>query len=169
MIDNKSLIKLLNTNNFKYKLYTHAPLVTVEDSKKMRGKIKGGHTKNLFLKNKKNNFYLITCLENSLVDLKLLRKNLNLGNISFAGEKYLSELLNVKPGAVTPFGLLNDINHRVKFFFDIQLNDFNSFNFHPLINTATVNIKKEVFYNFFKTNYISITLLNLETYETKNV
>ena len=169
MIDNKSLIKLLDTNNFKYKLYTHAPLVTVEDSKKMRGKIKGGHTKNLFLKNKKNNFYLITCLENSLVDLKLLRKNLNLGNISFAGEKYLSELLNVKPGAVTPFGLLNDINHRVKFFFDIQLNDFDSFNFHPLINTATVNIKKEVFYNFFKTNYISITLLNLETYETKNV
>ena len=81
----------------------------------------------------------------------------------------MSELLNVKPGAVTPFGLLNDINHRVKFFFDIQLNDFDSFNFHPLINTATVNIKKEVFYNFFKTNYISITLLNLETYETKNV
>ena len=169
MIDNKSLIKLLNTNNFKYKLYTHAPLVTVEDSKKMRGKIKGGHTKNLFLKNKKNNFYLITCLENSLVDLKLLRKKLNLGSISFAGEKYLNELLNVKPGAVTPFGLLNDINRRIKFFLDIQLNDFDSFNFHPLINTATVNIKKEVFYNFFKTNYISITLLNLETYETKNV
>ena len=169
MIDNKSLIKLLNTNNFKYKLYTHAPLVTVEDSKKMRGKIKGGHTKNLYLKNKKNNFYLITCLENSLVDLKLLRKNLNLGNISFAGEKYLSELLNVKPGAVTPFGLLNDINRRIKFFLDIKLNDFDSFNFHPLINTATVNIKKEVFYNFFKTNYISITLLNLETFETKNV
>ena len=58
MIDNKSLIKLLNTNNFKYKLYTHAPLVTVEDSKKMRGKIKGGHTKNLFLKNK-SSFFLI--------------------------------------------------------------------------------------------------------------
>ena len=169
MIDNKSLIKLLNTNNFKYKLYTHAPLVTVEDSKKMRGKIKGGHTKNLFLKNKKNNFYLITCLENSLVDLKLLRKNLNLGNISFAGEKYLSELLNVKPGAVTPFGLLNDINRRIKFFLDIQLNDFDSFNFHPLVNTATINIKREDFYNFFKINNIEINFINFETYNIRGI
>ena len=169
MIDNKSLIKLLDTNKFKYKLYTHAPLVTVEDSKKMRGKIKGEHTKNLFLKNKKNNFYLITCLENSLVDLKLLRKKLNLGSVSFAGEKYLNELLNVKPGAVTPFGLLNDTHRKIKFYIDIKLNDFDSFNFHPFVNTATLNIKKKDFYNFFIDNDININLLNLDTFKIKNV
>ena len=115
MIDKESLIKLLDKNNCQYKLYNHPPLVTVEDSVNMRGKINGGHTKNLFLKNKKNNFFLITCLENTVVDLKLLQKNLNLGNLSFAGKKYLKELLNVNPGAVTPFGLLNDVNHKIKF------------------------------------------------------
>ena len=97
MIDKKSLIKLLDKNNCHYKLYNHPPLVTVKDSINMRGKINGGHTKNLFLKNKKNNFFLITCLENTMVDLKLLQKNLNLGNLSFAGAKYLKELLNVNP------------------------------------------------------------------------
>ena len=70
MIDKESLIKLLDKNNCQYKLYNHPPLVTVKDSVNMRGKIKGGHTKNLFLKNKKNNFFLITCLENTIVNLK---------------------------------------------------------------------------------------------------
>ena len=168
MIDKKSLIKLLNTHNLKYKLYTHPPLFTVEDSKNMRGKIDGAHTKNLFLRNKKDYFFLITCLENTLVDLKLLRKNLNLGNVSFAGEKYLNELLNVSPGAVTPFGLLNDTNRKIKFYIDIKLNDFDSFNFHPLVNTATLNIKKKDFYNFFIDNDININLLNLDTFEIKN-
>ena len=168
MIDKKSLIKLLDKNNCQYKLYNHPPLVTVNDSVNMRGKINGGHTKNLFLKNKKNNFFLITCLENTMVDLKLLQKNLNLGNLSFAGEKYLKELLNVNPGAVTPFGLLNDINYQIKFFFDINLNNFEIFNFHPLVNTSTVSIKKEDFFNFFKINNICIYLLNLKTFEIKN-
>ena len=168
MIDKKSLIKLLDKNNCQYKLYNHPPLVTVKDSVNMRGKINGGHTKNLFLKNKKNNFFLITCLENTMVDLKLLQKNLNLGNLSFAGEKYLKELLNVNPGAVTPFGLLNDINHQIKFFFDINLNNFEIFNFHPLVNTNTVSIKKEDFFNFFNIYNICIYLLNLKTFEIKN-
>ena len=140
MIDKKSLIKLLDKNNCQYKLYNHPPLVTVNDSVNMRGKINGGHTKNLFLKNKKNNFFLITCLESTLIDLKFLQKKLNLGNLSFAGEKYLKELLSVNPGAVTPFGLLNDINHQIKFFFDINLNNFEIFNFHPLVNTNYILI-----------------------------
>tara|TARA_B100001964_G_C13926961_1_gene462733 strand:+ start:134 stop:646 length:513 start_codon:yes stop_codon:yes gene_type:complete len=168
MIDKESLIKLLDKNNCQYKLYSHPPLVTVEDSVNMRGKINGGHTKNLFLKNKKNNFILITCLENTVVDLKLLQKNLNLGNLSFADEKYLKELLNVNPGAVTPFGLLNDVNHKIKFFFDINLNNFETFNFHPLVNTNTVSIKKEDFFNIFNINNICIYLLNLKTCEIKN-
>ena len=103
-----------------------------------------------------------------MVDLKLLQKNLNLGNLSFAGEKYLKELLNVNPGAVTPFGLLNDINHKIKFFFDINLNNFEIFNFHPLVNTSTISIKKEDFFNFFNINNICIYLLNLTTFEIKN-
>ena len=116
------------------------------------------------MKNKKNKFYLFSCLESTEINLKTLKQNLNLGNISFASEKYLNELLNVKPGAVTPFGLLNDKEKKIMFFFDYKLNSFNSFNFHPLVNTATVNIQKNDFYDFFKKNNIKINYINFETY-----
>ena len=77
--------------------------------------------------------------------------------------------MNVNPGSVTPFGLLNDFDFQIKFFFDIKLNEYNSFNFHPLVNTSTINIDKNDFYSFFLNNNINITLLNLNTFETKNV
>ena len=166
MIDDKLLIKLLDKNNINHILYKHPPLFTVDDSRKLRGNIKGGHTKNLFLKNKKNNFFLFSCLESTMIDLKLLKQRLNLSTISFAGEKYLHELLGVKPGAVTPFGLLNDNEKKVKFFLDLKLNEFNSINFHPLVNTATINIKRDALYNFFKINDIVIHFINFETYKT---
>ena len=169
MINSKSLTKLLDENKINYKLYLHPPLFTVDDSKQLRGKIDGAYTKNLFLKNKKDNFFLLSCLENTKIDLKSLSKKIKLGNLSFANEKFLYKFLKVEPGSVTPFGLLNDSKNEIKFYLDLKLNDFNSFNFHPLINTATINIKKNDFYNFFKINNININLINLITYDTKKI
>ena len=169
MIGYKSLLKLLDKKNINYSLYKHPPLFTVDDSKKLRDNIKGAHTKNLFLKTKKNNFYLFSCLESTKIDLKLLKQRMNLNSLSFAGDKYLHELLNVKSGAVTPFGLLNDNEKKINFFLDLKLNDFDSFNFHPLINTATINIKREDFYNFFKINNIEINFINFETYNIHGI
>jgi len=166
MINNKSLLELLIKHKINHILYVHPPLFTVDESKKYRGKINGAHTKNLFLKNKKNNFYLFSCIESTKVDLKLLKQNLNLGNISFAGEQYLQNMLGVKPGAVTPFGLLNDKEKKVKFYLDEKLNDFDNFNFHPLVNTETVSIKRLDFFNFFRVNKIDINLINFETYKS---
>ena len=169
MINHKSLIKLLDEKKINFTLYNHPPLFTVEDSKKLRGNIEGAHTKNLFLKTKKKKFYLFSCLESTKINLKLLRQQMNLNNLSFAGEKYLNELLNVKPGAVTPFGLLNDSEKKIIFFLDLKLNNFNSFNFHPLVNTVTINIKKDDFYNLLKINNIVVHLFNFETYNTYDI
>jgi len=166
MINKDTLIILLKEKKINYTLYKHPPLFSVADSKRLRGDINGAHTKNLFLKNKKNNFYLFSCLESTIIDLRILKNKLNLGNISFAGEKHLLQLLNIKPGSVTPFGLLNDSERKIKFFIDRRLNDFNSFNFHPLINTATININKNDFYIFFKINNIIINLIDFDTYDT---
>tara|TARA_Y100000590_G_C15359604_1_gene878392 strand:- start:265 stop:777 length:513 start_codon:yes stop_codon:yes gene_type:complete len=169
MINSLSLKDILDENNIKYSTFVHPALYTVDDSKKMRGKIDGAHTKNLFLKNKKNEFFLFSCLESSRIELKLLKKNLNLGNISFAKEEYLNNLLGVKPGSVTPFGLLNDLEKKIKFFFDSKLEKYQSFNFHPLINTETINIKKNDFYNLFKIYNITINLINFETYGSDGI
>ena len=99
-MNKEELLKIFSKLSISFDLHEHAPLSTVEESKKLRGEIEGAHTKNLFLKNKKNNYFLFTCLESTLVDLKKLRKSLDLGNISFAKEESLMNLLGLKPGPV---------------------------------------------------------------------
>ena len=168
MIDKESLIKLLDKNNCQYKLYSHPPLITVKDSVKMRGKINGGHTKNLFLKNKKNNFFLFSCQESTIVDLKLLKKALNLGNISFARDLYLKNILGVKPGSVTPFGLINDQNNNIKFFLDKKILYHKKVNFHPLVNTSTVSLDTKDFLLFMKKNNKLVNIFNFDNYTIEN-
>ena len=141
MLNEKTLIKMLNKSGYSYNLYKHKALFSVEESIQKRDQISGVHTKNLFLKNKKNKFFLFSCIESTKLELKKLSKNLNIGNISFANEEYLFKLLGVKPGSVTPFGLLNDKDDQVKFYFDKNFLSEKTINFHPLVNTATINMK----------------------------
>ena len=115
MLTPNELIKLLDVKGYDYDFHEHNALFTVEDSNKLRGEIKGLHSKNLFLKNKKNKFFLISCEEFTDINLKNISKSLGLGNTSFAKEQHLNSLLGIKPGSVTPFSLLNDINNEVDF------------------------------------------------------
>jgi Ala-tRNA(Pro) deacylase len=148
MYNSLELINLLKTEKYNIEVHQHDALYTVEDSKKLRGKISGAHTKNLFLKNKKNKFYLLACEEAEKVDLKKISKSLELGNISFAKEEYLAQYLNIKPGSVSPFALLNDEGREVDFYLEQNLYESKFVNFHPLINTLTVTIETEKFIEF---------------------
>ena len=100
MYNSFELIELLKKENYNITVHQHDALFTVRDSKKLRGKIEGAHSKNLFLKNKKNEFFLLSCEENDRFDLKNISKLLNLRNISFAKEEYLDQYLKIKPGSV---------------------------------------------------------------------
>ena len=164
MLTKTNLFELLSIKNKDFQIHDHDPLFTVEDSENLRGEIKGAHTKNLFLKNKKNNFFLFSCLENTNIDLKKLNKKLSLGNISFAKEKYLEEMLNVRPGAVTPYGLLNDTENKIKFFLDNKILSFEYVNFHPLDNRFTISILTTDFVNFFKKNSIFANIVDFDNY-----
>ena len=117
-----------------------------------RQEIRGAHTKNLFLKNKKNNFFLFSCDENAKVDLKLFSKSIDAKNLSFANAEYLEKFLGIKPGSVSPFALLNDKDNVVRFYFDERLFNSEIINFHPLINTTTISIKTSEFINFLLEN-----------------
>ena len=168
-LDKKTLLNILEEKKIPYKMYNHEPLYTVEDSFMKRGQIDGAHTKNLFLKNKKNNFYLFSCLESTSVDLKNLRKKLEMGNISFAKKEYLKEMLGVLPGAVTPFGLLNDTNEEIKFYLDKKLLLYDKINFHPLENTSTVSLITKDFIYFMKMNNKLVNIYNFDNYSTENI
>ncbi|MBN9232794.1 MULTISPECIES: prolyl-tRNA synthetase associated domain-containing protein [Phyllobacteriaceae] len=119
----------------------HAPLFTVADSQALRGEIAGGHTKNLFLKDKKDNFFLVTVDEEAEVDLKQIHQLIGASSrVSFGKPEMLMELLGVVPGAVTVFGLINDGENRVKIVLDEALMENSVINAHPLTNEATTSI-----------------------------
>ncbi|TPM05007.1 prolyl-tRNA synthetase associated domain-containing protein [Mesorhizobium sp. B2-3-10] len=119
----------------------HPPLYTVADSQALRGEIAGGHTKNLFLKDKKDNFFLVTVGEDAVVDLKQIHQLIGAASrVSFGKPEMLMELLGVTPGAVTVFGIVNDRENRVKLVLDKDLMDHSVINAHPLTNEATTSI-----------------------------
>ena len=152
MYNSLELIELLKKRKYAIKVHQHDALFTVEDSKKLRGKIDGAHSKNLFLKNKKNKFFLLTCEEADKIDLKRISKSLKLGNTSFAKEEYLDKYLNIKPGSVSPFALLNNEDGQVDFYLEQTLYESKFVNFHPLVNTSTITIETKKFIEFMIEN-----------------
>ena len=162
--DKDKLLELLNKKKISFKLHNHPALFTVEDSEKNRGRINGMHSKNLFLKNKKNIFYLFSCHENQNIDLKKLAKSANLGNISFANKDRLFDILGVKPGSVSPFGLLNDSHSTVNFFLDKKIYDADLINFHPLLNTSTITLKVADLIAILLENNKKVNVFDFDTY-----
>jgi Ala-tRNA(Pro) deacylase len=122
----------------------HPPLFTVEQSRSLRGAIPGGHTKNLFLKDKKGALYLVTALEEAVIELKSLHRGLRAqGRFSFGSPDLMRETLGVEPGAVTPFAALNDTAGRITVVLDRELMTHDVINAHPLVNTMTTSIKPD--------------------------
>ena len=129
----------------------HPPLFTVEDSQALRGDIPGGHTKNLFLKDKKGNIFLVVVEEETRVDLKSLHQPLGAASrLSFGSAELLEEVLGVKPGAVTAFGPVNDTGGRVTVVLDEELMAHETVNCHPLVNTATTAIRSADLIRFLR-------------------
>ena len=164
MLTKTDLFDLLGVKNLDFQIHNHDPLFTVEDSTNLRGIIEGAHTKNLFLKNKKNNFFLFSCDENAKIDIKRLSKSIDAKNLSFANAGYLEQFLGIKPGSVSPFALLNDKNNLVSFYLDEKLFRSEMINFHPLINTTTISIKTSEFINFLLENNKKIHIFSLDSY-----
>ena len=120
---------------------THPPLFTVEESQALRGEIEGAHTKNLFLKDKKDALFLVVAPEEAEIDLRHLHHKIGAsGRLSFGKPELLLETLGVAPGAVTAFGLINDAARRVRPILEKGLMEAEVVNCHPLTNTATTSI-----------------------------
>ena len=130
---------------------THPPLFTVEQSRGMRGKIPGGHTKNLFLRDKKGALFLVTTLEDAVIELKSLHRRLAAsGRFSFGSADLLLETLGVAPGAVTPLAAINDTAGRVTVVLDSGLMEHAIINCHPLANTMTTSMARDDLVRFLE-------------------
>jgi Ala-tRNA(Pro) deacylase len=130
---------------------THRAVFTVDESQSLRGTIPGAHTKNLFLKDKKNALFLVVARENATIDLKRLHTRIGAsGRLSFGRAELLMEVLGVTPGAVTAFGVINDRAGRITVILDAPLASSAIVNCHPLVNTATTSIPGPDLLAFFR-------------------
>src|SRR3569833_568750 len=138
------LFAALDALSIKHATIKHPPLFTVEQSRELCGQIPGGHTKNLFLRDKKGALFLVVALENAVIDLKGLHRVLGAsGRFSFGSADLLREVWGVAPGSVTPFGAISDTEHRVTVVLDAPMMEHALLNYHPLVNTMTTAIARD--------------------------
>ena len=145
------LFAALDALGIPHRTVKHPPLFTVEQSQALRGQIPGGHTKNLFLRDKKSALYLVVALEDAQIDLKGLHRVLGAsGRFSFGSADLLGEVWGVVPGAVTPFGAINDTETRVTVVLDAAMMEHKTLNYHPLVNTMTTAIGRDDLVKFLE-------------------
>lgn len=136
----EDLLLYLDDLGIETSTMTHPAVHTVEEAKTHRHGLIGAHSKNLFLRDKKGKMFLLTALEDRKIDLKSLRDVLGVRSLSFGSPERLQKYIGVTPGSVTPFGVINDRDNAVTMVLDRGLMDFETLNFHPLINTRTTSI-----------------------------
>lgn len=134
------LFRRLSELGIETTTHEHPPVMTVEESKILHERISGWHSKNLFLKDAKGQFWLVVAEAMRPIDLKALPEAIGSKRLSFGSAERLTEVLGVKPGSVTPFALINDERRQVNVVLDRSVMDSEVANFHPLENTATTSI-----------------------------
>jgi Ala-tRNA(Pro) deacylase len=144
----EQLFMKLDALGIAHRTVAHPPVFTVEEAKALRGALPGAHIKNLFLRNKKQEMWLVVALEDRAVDLKRLGDALGAGRLSFGSPERLARHLGVAPGSVTPLALVNDAAHLVRLALDRGIGS-DLVNAHPLVNTMTTALSAPDLMRFF--------------------
>ncbi len=160
------LMAMLDRLRIETTRHAHPPLHSVEESRALRGDMPGGHSKNLFLKDKKGDFTLVSCLEDRAVRIKDVARAAGARPPSFAKPEDLWDRLGVRPGSVTPFALMNDADRAVRLVLDQGLLAHDVVNFHPLHNEATLAISPADLMRFFTATGHDPVILDFDALET---
>lgn len=138
------LLSYLEANGITAKTFEHPPVHTVEESRDLRGNIPGSHTKNLFLRDGKKNYFLFVTDEDTAVNLKSLSRKIGAkGGLSFGSPDALMDLLGILPGSVSVLAAINDKEKKVTVVLDEQLLQASTINCHPLTNTRTTSLSRD--------------------------
>ena len=136
------LIAFLDELGVEHRTLDHPAVFRVGEGDEIKAAMPGAHTKNLFLKDARDQLWLISARGHTQIDLKRLPPVIGSGRLSFGNAALMEETLGVTPGSVTAFGLINDTDKRVRFVLDAALADAEAVNFHPLTNTATTGVSQ---------------------------
>ncbi|MDP4281623.1 MAG: prolyl-tRNA synthetase associated domain-containing protein [Bacteroidota bacterium] len=165
-----NLYKILEKLDIPFDYYEHPPVPTVQEARKYWKDIEATHCKNLFFRNHKGDCHYLVIIEYSH-DLKIhdLEQLLHQGKLSFASEQRMMKYLGLKPGSVSPFGLIYDTGHHVHLFLDENLRKSKRISFHPCINTASIVIQFSDFEKFLAWTGNSYEYLRLYDYPLSNL
>ncbi|HET8996581.1 MAG TPA: prolyl-tRNA synthetase associated domain-containing protein [Acetobacteraceae bacterium] len=144
------LFALFDRLGIAHSTVTHPPFFTVEEGRPWHDKIPGLHCKNLFIKDRKGGIWLVVMPANKRANLGRLDKTLQAPRFSFARPELLQEVLELTPGSVTPFGLINDHQRRVTVILDQDMLDAEQVNFHPLHNAASTTLRSADLLRFIR-------------------
>ncbi|MHA7899488.1 MAG: prolyl-tRNA synthetase associated domain-containing protein [Henriciella sp.] len=156
----EDLFAYLDDLSIAHSTVEHSPTFTVEEGRHLKASMPGGHSKNLFMKDKVGTIVLISAWTESQLKLNQLHKKIGTRRLSFAPAELMIECLGVAPGSVTAFALMNDTDRRVRFIADAALMGFETVNFHPLVNTATTAISREGLQRFVEATGHSLTVFD---------
>lgn len=145
-----ALLARLTALGIGHVTHHHAPAFTVEESRAHRGDLPGGHCKNLFLKDKKGQFWLVVALEDAPIALNSLDRIIGSARLSFASPERLWEHLGVRPGSVTPFALINDTACRVNVVLQQAMMEHDPLHYHPLLNDRTTAVTPDGLLRFIR-------------------
>jgi Ala-tRNA(Pro) deacylase len=135
-----TLYERLRTLGITWVGYEHVPVFTVEEAAIVNAVQPGGHTKNLFLKDRKDGLWLVVLRHDFRLDLSALSKQIGAPRFSFGPGELLIATLGVPPGSVTPFALINDPEQKVRVVLDEDMLKLAPLNFHPLRNDRTIAV-----------------------------
>ncbi len=154
----------LKNQNIKFEYYEHEPVPTIELAKEYKKHISATHCKNIFLRNHKGKKHYFVVIEQSkTVNIRQLELLLKQGKLSFASEQRLQKYLGVKPGAVSPLGLIYDTEKNTKVFIDAELKNAEKLSFHPNVSNASLVIKTQDLEAFLDQLGIEKEYINLST------
>lgn len=142
------LFAYLDAHTIAHMTHWHEAVFTVDEGTDLKANMPGGHTKNLFLKDKDGALVLIAAEAHSQIRLNQLHKLIGTKRLSFGAPELMEDVLGVTPGSVTAFALMNDTTRQVRFLVDAALTAHDPVNFHPLTNTGTTAISQSDFKRF---------------------
>ena len=141
MYGKKEIYELLNARGIEFEAIEHEAVYNIEEADALELPHREAATKNLFIKDdKKRHYYVVVIPSEQRLDLRGLREKLQSRPLKFANENELHDILGLIPGQVTPFGTLNDKEHKTKVLFSEYFRE-GLMDAHPNDNTATVILK----------------------------
>lgn len=155
------LIHYLDGLGIEYAVFDHDPIFTVEEGAHLKADIPGVHCRNLFMRDKKKNNYLLTLANETEVDLKKLSDVLSIGRLSFGSAERLWEHLGIRPGSVNPFCIMNDPDNDVTFFLDASMMAADIVNYHPMDNAKTIGLSSADLIKFIESLGHNYTIVDL--------